>query len=189
MKNMLFCISGPSGVGKGTLVRELLKREAGLSLSVSATTRAPRKGERDGADYHFVTAEAFRKGIEDDAFIEFDGHFGEYYGTPRPFVEAELNAGRSVILEIDVNGALKVKRTETRVPVCTVFIAPPSLETLEARLRGRGSESPAQMEVRRARVGYELSKKDEFDYVVVNDRLEEAIQALRGVIRKEIERQ
>ncbi len=186
MKSMLFCISGPSGVGKGTLVRELLRRDPSLALSVSCTTRRPRKGERDGVEYFFISHSAFMKGIEEDAFIEYDGHFREYYGTPRGYVAEQLEAGRSVLLEIDVNGALKVRGSEKETPVSTIFIVPPSREALEARLKGRASETEEQVAERQARVDYEYSRMKEFDHVVLNDDLNAAVQELLDIIHSEI---
>ncbi len=189
MRDLLFCISGPSGVGKGTLVRELIKRDASLALSVSCTTRPPRKGEREGIDYFFIDRATFEEDIRRDAFVEYDEHFGNYYGTPRSYVEKQLAAHRSVLLEIDVVGALNVKRAYHARgegdKVVTILIAPPDLASLEARLLHRGSETREQLELRRARVGYELSMAKEFDYTVVNDDLSAATDELAAVIHQE----
>ncbi len=182
-RDLLICISGPSGVGKGTLVKELTRDDPNLVLSVSCTTRAPRKGERDGVEYFFISREEFERGIEAGDFIEYDEHFGNYYGTLRSYVEGQLALHRSVILEIDVVGSLAVKKQMENV--VTVFIAPPSAEALESRLKGRGSESEEQLAMRRARVEYEFSKSKEYDYVVVNDDLESALGELRSLIQKE----
>lgn len=185
MRALLFCISGPSGVGKGTLVRELLKIEPELALSISCTTRAPRPGEREGVEYFFTTRETFERGIAAGEFIEYDDHFGNYYGTPKKYVFDEMAKGRSVILEIDVVGALIVKR-DYGEKVINILIVPPSEEALDARLKGRGSESAEQIALRKKRVEYELSKAKEYDYVVVNDDLMRATYELRDIFRKEI---
>ena len=154
MKNILFAISGPSGVGKGTLVKMLLEGDENLVSSVSCTTRAPRAGETDGEDYFFIDRETFEKKIAAGGFLEYDEHFGNYYGTPLSFVEETLQK-KSVILEIDVKGAMsaKAKKPDT----VTIFIAPPSAEELKKRLRGRHSESEEQIAERVARAEYEES--------------------------------
>jgi len=182
MKNLLIAISGPSGVGKGTVVNELLKRDSGIVTSISCTTRAMRVGEVDKKDYFFITREEFEDMIRADGFIEYDEHFGNYYGTPRAFVEEQLKQ-KSVILEIDVNGALNAKRI---IPsTVLIMIVPPSLEELKTRLSGRGTEDEGQIKGRLERVNYELSLMDEYDYVVVNDEIESAVQKVADIIEKE----
>ncbi len=183
MRNLLFVISGPSGVGKGTLVEELLKADGGLQKSVSCTTRLPRPGETPGRNYYFVDREAFERGIEENAFLEYDAHFENYYGTPRAFVEKTLKT-RSVILEIDVKGGLSCKR---QMPERTVliFIAPPDLRALKERLLGRRAETEEQIELRLARAEYELSRREQYDYVVVNDDLQQAKEELLAIIQRE----
>lgn len=181
MKNVLLAISGPSGVGKGTLVN-LLLQDKNIVMSVSCTTRAPREGEVDGVSYFFLSKEEFLKRIEADDFLEYDEHFGSYYGTPASFVKKTLQE-KSVILEIDVNGALNAKK---KIPqTVTVFIAPPSKEELIARLKGRGSETEEQIKNRLSRVEYELSQQDQYDYVVVNDDLKTAYERLLEIINEE----
>ncbi len=182
MKNLLFVISGPSGVGKGTLVRLLTQEDDTLSLSISCTTRAPRIAEREGIDYFFVTKETFRETIAQNGFLEYDEHFGNYYGTPKSFVEEKLKTG-SVILEIDVVGALKVK--EACKDAVLIMVCPPDLKTLERRLGGRKTESEEQRGERLARVQYELGKQDQYQYVVVNDDLQTAKRTLQAIIDKE----
>ncbi len=181
-KARLFVISGPAGTGKGTLVARIRDRRPNLDLSVSATTRKPREGERDGVAYYFLSEDEFTRRVEAGDFLEWDGHFDKRYGTLRSEVDARLEAGHSVILEIDVNGALNVKR------VCPdavlVFIAPPSLEVLEARLRGRGTETEEQIALRLGRVEMEMAKAAQYDEVVVNDDLETAVDELDAIMDK-----
>ena len=179
MKHVLMAVSGPSGVGKGTMVKTLLQRRADVVESVSCTTRAPREGEIHGKHYFFLSKEEFQRRIQEDDFLEYDEHFGNYYGTPKSFVR-EMLKSKSVIMEIDVVGALNAKKT---CPECVlVMVVPPSVEELKRRLSGRGSETDAQIENRLARMEYELSHKDEYDYVIVNDDLEKAIADLSRII-------
>ncbi|MBQ7879941.1 MAG: guanylate kinase [Clostridia bacterium] len=179
MKNILMAVSGPSGVGKGTLVKTLIKRRADVVESVSCTTRAPREGEVHGREYYFLDKADFLKRIKENDFLEYDEHFGNFYGTPKSFVQETLKE-RSVILEIDVVGALNAKKA---FPDCVlVMIAPPSLEELKNRLQGRGTETDEQIENRLSRLEYELSQKDKYDHVVVNDDLEKALKELEDII-------
>ena len=175
MRNMVFAISGPSGVGKGTLVKLLLKEDDSLVSSVSCTTRAPRKGEKNGKEYFFLSREEFISRIQENDFLEYDEHFGNYYGTPRSFVERQLK-NKSVILEIDVVGALNAKRLMPQTVL--IMIVPPDLKALQQRLAGRGSESEAQREERMRRVRYELEQQSKYDYVVVNDDLQSSKRRL-----------
>ncbi|MBE7068438.1 MAG: guanylate kinase [Clostridiales bacterium] len=181
MKGKLIVVSGPSGVGKGTIVKTLVKRRADVVESVSCTTRQPRAGEKHGREYFFLSKEEFLDRIEKNDFLEYDEHFGNYYGTPISFVRETLKE-KSVILEIDVVGALNAKK---RIPESVlVMIAPPSVTELEKRLRGRASESETEIQNRLSRLEYELSQKDKYDFVIVNDILENAIARLEEIIDK-----
>ena len=182
MRNILMAISGPSGVGKGTLVKELISARTDVAVSVSCTTRAPREGEKDGKDYFFLTREEFLRRAAEGEFLEYDEHFGNYYGTPKSFGRETLRE-KSVILEIDVVGALNAKKV---FPDCVlIMIVPPSAEELKKRLRGRHSETEEQIQTRLARIDYELSQKHLYDYVVVNDALESALSRLEGILDAE----
>lgn len=172
MKHLLVVVSGPSGVGKGTIVKTVVKRREDVVESVSCTTRAPREGEQHGREYYFLTKEEFARRIAEDDFLEYDEHFGNFYGTPKSFVR-EMLKEKSVILEIDVNGALNAKKAFPESVL--VMIVPPSEEELAKRLKGRGSESDEEIAGRLARLKFELSQKDKYDYVIVNDSLETAI--------------
>lgn len=179
MKHVLLAVSGPSGVGKGTMVKTLIARRADVVESVSCTTRAPREGEIDGKHYFFISREQFERRIDEGDFLEYDEHFGNYYGTPKSFVREALKT-KSVIMEIDVVGALNAKKTFPETVL--VMVVPPSAEELKRRLSGRGSETEKQIENRLARMEYELSHANEYDYVIVNDDLEKAISALENII-------
>jgi guanylate kinase len=175
----VFVITGPSGVGKGTLIRALRERVPELELSVSATTRAPRGGEADGVDYHFLTDEQFEEKVRRGAFVEHARYSGRRYGTLRE--ELERRADRPVLLEIEVQGARQVR--EAMPEAVQVFIAPPSEEALRTRLIGRGTDSPEQVQARLDTAREELEAQGEFGHVVVNDRLEAAVAELEGLIR------
>ena len=181
MKNILFVISGPSGVGKGTMVKRLASKGE-LAFSVSCTTRAPREGETDGVHYFFLSEEEFLKRAANNEFLEYDNHFGNYYGTLRSFVEEKLK-NESVILDLDVVGALNLKRAYPEAVL--VMLLPPDKEALKERLIHRHSETPEQIDDRLARVEYELSLKDRFDYTVLNDKADEAEQQLREIYLQE----
>jgi guanylate kinase len=181
----VFVITGPSGVGKGTLIRGLRERLPQLELTVSATTRRPRPGEQDGADYHFLTPEQFQAHVEAGEFLEHADYSGHRYGTLRTEVDRPLGAGTPVVLEIEVQGARQVRQAMPEA--VAVFIAPPSMEALRTRLIGRGTDSPEQVEARLQTAERELEAAREFPRVVVNDRLEEAIDALVGIVRAELE--
>jgi guanylate kinase len=174
-------ITGPSGVGKGTLIRGLLEHIPELELSVSATTRRPRPGEQSAVDYHFLTPEEFERHVRADDFVEHAEYSGNRYGTLRSELERRLEAGVPVVLEIEVQGARQVR---TAMPdAVAVFIAPPSLEALRARLVGRGTDSPEQVTERLRTAERELEAQPEFGYVVVNDRLEQATNELVEIVR------
>ena len=178
-KHVLMAVSGPSGVGKGTIVKTILERREDVVESVSCTTRAPREGEIHGKHYFFLSHEEFKRRIAEDDFLEYDEHFGNYYGTPKSFV-AETLKTKSVIMEIDVVGSLNAKKV---FPECVlVMIVPPSIEELKKRLIGRGTEGKEEIEGRLARLEYEISQKDKYDYVIVNDDLETAIADVCKII-------
>lgn len=176
----MFVITGPSGVGKGTLIRGLLERLPQLELSVSATTRPARPGEQDGTDYHFLTPEEFERRVQAGGFVEHADYAGRRYGTLRDELDGRVRAGVPLVLEIEVQGARQVRAA---LPAALqVFIAPPSLEALRTRLIGRGADGPEEVE-RRLRVAeQELAAQQEFAHVVVNDRLEDALEELTGIV-------
>jgi guanylate kinase len=173
---VIFVITGPSGVGKGTLIRTLLERIPQLQLAVSATTREPRPGEQDGVDYHFLSDAEFDRRVLEGEFLEHADYSGRRYGTLR----SELDK-RDVVLEIEVQGARQVLRAMPEA--VRIFIAPPSEETLRLRLVGRGTDDPEQVEARLATAKAELAAQDDFAHVVHNDRLEDAADELERVVR------
>ena len=182
MKGRLIVISGPSGVGKGTLVKRLLRECDRLKLSVSATTRKPRSEDAEGVTYFFKTKDEFRSMIENSAFMEWAIYNDNYYGTPIAPVREKLAEGYDVLLEIDVQGAMKVME---RCPDgIYIFIAPPSVATLRERLTGRGSESPEQIDKRVAAAESELELKDRYTYVVVNNVLDDAVRDVKNIIER-----
>ena len=183
-KGLLFVISGPSGVGKGTICKKLLERRKELKLSVSVTTRAPRPGEIEGVNYFFRSEEQFQDMIARDEFLEYMCVFGKnHYGTPKAYVAEQRAQGNDVILEIDVNGALNVKK---RCPdAVMIFIAPPSMETLKKRLVGRGTETEEAVERRFAEAVKELAAAGENDYIIVNESLDKAVKDTESILVSE----
>lgn len=177
----LYIVTAPSGAGKTTLVHAVLEREPGLALSVSYTTRPPRPGEVDGRDYRFVSREEFLRLRDGGELLEWAEVHGNYYGTSRTWIETQLQQDRDVLLEIDWQGARQVRRMFPHA--VSIFILPPSLEALEARLRGRGTDSEATIARRLAAAREEMRHVEEFDYVIINDRLERAIDELTAVVR------
>ena len=177
-----FIVSGPSGVGKGTVLKELFKKRD-LYYSVSATTRQPREGEVDGVHYHFMEVEEFRNMIAEDALLEHAEYAGNYYGTPKRYVDQAMDQGRDVVLEIELQGARQVyaKRPET----IRIFIGPPSWEELERRLVSRGTDSPEKIAQRLRQARVELENAGEYDYLVINETVEEAAAELDTIMRAE----
>jgi guanylate kinase len=180
----VFVITGPSGVGKGTLIRGLLERVPELELSVSATTRDPRPGEQPGVDYHFLDAEEFERRAEAGDFVEHAAYSGRRYGTLRSELDRRLAHGTPVVLEIEVQGARQVR--EAMPEAVLVFIAPPSTEALRARLVGRGTDAGEQIEQRLRTAERELEARPDFAHVVVNDRLEQATDELAAIVQGEL---
>jgi guanylate kinase len=183
----VFVITGPSGVGKGTLIRTLRERMPELELSVSATTRAPRPGEADGVDYHFLSDAEFQRRVDAGDFVEHATYSGRRYGTLRSELDRRTGAGAPVVLEIEVQGARQVR--ETMPEAIRVFIAPPSREALRTRLVGRGTDDAEQVAARLRTADAELEAQDEFAHVVVNDRLDDAVEELTGIVRAALQDQ
>jgi len=182
-KGRLFVISGPSGTGKGTICKEILDADKSIRLSVSMTTRNPRQGEEHGVHYYFATHDEFRQLIADEGFMEYAEVFGNFYGTPKKQVKEWLDQGISVILEIDVQGALQVKKNFPEGIL--IFILPPSMEELRNRIIGRGSETEESMARRLGAALEEINNIDQYDYRVVNDDLQEAVGQVQAVISAE----
>ena len=182
-RGLLIVISGPSGAGKGTICKSFLERNKEVALSVSATTRDPRKGEVDGINYHFVSRDEFKKRIEDDDFLEYAEVYDNFYGTPRSNVEELLESGRDVILEIDIQGALKVK--ENAGDGVFVFVLPPSMSELRQRIINRGSETKESLMKRFKSAYQEINFLSKYNYAVVNDKVDVAVEKLEAIIAAE----
>jgi guanylate kinase len=180
----VFVITGPSGVGKGTLIRGAMERLPALELSVSATTRAPRPGEQDGRDYHFLSPDEFERRVGAGEFVEHADYAGRRYGTLRAELEQRVRSGAPVVLEIEVQGARQVRAAMPEA--VQVFIAPPSLDALRTRLIGRGTDGSEEVERRLGVAEQELAARDEFAHVVVNDRLEDALDRLVEIVSGEL---
>lgn len=182
-EGLLLVVSGPSGVGKGTVCNALRKRMPDLTYSVSATTRAPREGEVDGVNYFFKTVPEFQSMIENDELIEWAQYVGNYYGTPRRVVEETLQSGKDILLEIEVQGALQVK--EKFPQGIFIFLVPPTFEDLRKRIKGRGSETETSLTSRLHVASDELKQIEHYDYVVINDEVEKACERIQGIIHAE----
>lgn len=182
-QGMMIVLSGPSGAGKGTLKNEYMKRHNNAVFSVSMTTRSPRPGEIEGADYYFTNQETFQVMLAKDGFLEWAQVHGEYYGTPKQFALNTLSENKDIVLDIDVQGALQVKQSYPKALM--IFIIPPSMEILEQRLRRRGTETEEKIQRRLANAKKELSLMNQYDYVVINTTVEEAYQKLNAIITAE----
>jgi len=185
MNKKLFVISGCSGVGKGTVLKEFMARNSdNFMVSISCTTRNPRPGEVDGVNYFFVTKEEFARSVEENKFLEHAEFAGNCYGTKKKFIAQKLEEGMNVILEIETQGALQVK---SQMPEAVlIFIAPPSIEELEHRLRGRHTEDETAIQKRLNEVKVELERSKQYDYVVLNDSVERAVSELESITKKEL---
>lgn len=182
-KGILVVVSGFSGAGKGTVMNRLLEKYENYALSVSVTTRAPRPGEEEGKSYFFRSREEFERLIQEDALLEYARYVDNYYGTPKSYVQEQLEAGKDVILEIEIQGAMKIRE---KIPeALLVFVVPPSMEELKKRLTGRGTETEEIIRSRLARAGEEAEGMDQYDYLLVNDDLETCVDALHQMIQSE----
>lgn len=180
----LFVFSAPSGSGKTTIVRKLLREFDDLVFSISATTRKRRGNEVEGKDYFFINEEEFKRKIENEEFIEWEKFYGYYYGTLKSFVDKQLEQNKSVLLEVDVKGAVRIKKKYSNSVL--IFIAPPSKEVLKQRLINRKTETAEDLQKRIERAEMELEYKDKFDYVVINENLDKAIEEVKKIVKKEI---
>ena len=180
-KGILIVLSGFSGAGKGTLVKELMKTYDNYALSISMTTRKPREGEVDGREYFFTERESFEEKIAQNGLIEYAEYCGNYYGTPRDYVEEMLAAGRDVLLEIEIQGMHKVKKMFP--DMLTLFVTPPSIAELEKRLRGRGTETEEVIRKRLARAAEEAKGMEDYEYLVVNDDLQECVEEIHSIVK------
>ena len=178
-----FIISGPSGVGKSTVLQALLEKRSNVYFSVSATTRDPRPGEENGVHYHFMDVDTFRKWIANDEFLEYAEYVGNFYGTPKKYVDAAMNQGKDVILDIEVQGAIQV--TSKRPDAVRIFIAPPSWAELERRLTERGTDSQEKIQKRLLRAKVEFQTAHTYDYFVINDTVENAVRELDAIMTAE----
>ena len=182
-RGKLIVVSGFSGAGKGTVMKEIMNTYDNYALSVSATTRSPRPGEVEGISYFFKTDDEFRQMIEKDELIEYAGYVGHYYGTPKHFVEKNLDEGKDVFLEIEIQGALKVK--EKYPDAVLMFVTPPDAKTLRERLVNRGTESMDVIEKRLARAAEEANGVEAYDYIVINDNLQECVEMVDRIVKCE----
>ncbi len=182
-KGILVVVSGFSGVGKGALMKLLTERYGQYALSISATTRAPREGEEDGREYFFRTMEEFEQLIREDRLIEYACYCGNYYGTPRDYVEDQIDQGRDVILEIELQGALKIRQEYP--DALLLFVMPPDAQTLAQRLNGRGTEDAAVIHTRMQRAVEESAEVEKYDYMIINDDLEKSMEEVHRLIESQ----
>ena len=182
-KGKLIVISGPSGVGKGTICRRIVDNSDLISVSVSATTRKPRNEDTEGVTYYFKTVDEFKQMIDDGKFLEWAVYNGNYYGTPSDAIEEKITNGEDVILEIETQGAMKVM--QAKPDAVSIFVAPPSEEVLYARLKNRGTESEEEICARVDAAKWELEQKDKYKYIVVNDDLDDAVAAIEMIMKNE----
>lgn len=182
-KGKTFIVSGPSGVGKSTVLKSLLEKRENVYFSVSATTRSPRDGEEDGVHYHFINVDTFRDWIGKQEFLEYAEYVGNFYGTPKKYVDAAMDMGQDVILDIEVQGAIQV--VSQRPDVVRIFIAPPSWEELERRLTERGTDTAEKIQKRLLRAKVEFQTAHTYDYFVINDTVENAVQELDAIMTAE----
>ncbi len=180
-KGIIIVVSGFSGAGKGTIMKELTKKYDQYALSISATTRNPREGEENGREYFFISKEEFEKLIEEDGLIEHARYVDNYYGTPRKYVEDKLSQGIDVILEIEIQGALQIK--ERYNDAVLLFVMPPSAKVLEERLRGRGTETDEVIKKRLSRANEEAVGIENYDYIVINDNLQDSVECVHEIIQ------
>lgn len=181
-KGKLFVISGASGVGKSTVLNQVMKKRTDLLFSVSATTRPPRPGEEEAVSYYFVSKDRFRSMVEQGEFIEYDAHMNNFYGTPRGQLEEKLERG-NVILDIEPNGAFAVR--QARPDAVLIFIAPPSTDEVERRLRSRGDTGEEQIQLRLERAKWEMEQSKKYNYIVINDQVENCVDEMLKIIAKE----
>ncbi|MBP3198808.1 MAG: guanylate kinase [Butyrivibrio sp.] len=179
-KGIIIVVSGFSGAGKGTVMKALTAKYKNYALSISATTREPRPGEQNGREYFFVSNEEFEKLIKENGLIEHAGYVDHYYGTPRKFVEDKLSSGIDVILEIEIQGALQIKKQYNDAVL--LFVMPPSAKELEERLRGRGTETDEVIRQRLSRAKEEAEGIENYDYIVINDKLEDCVERVNDII-------
>ncbi len=180
-KGILIILSGFAGSGKGTIIKELMKKYDNYALSVSATTRAPREGEVEGVHYFFKTEDEFKKMIEKGELLEYANYVGNYYGTPREYVKQQLAAGKDVILEIETEGALNIKREYPDAVL--VFVMPPSVEEIHNRLKLRGTETDEVIEKRMKKAGVEITVVDRYDFLMINDVLSESVELFNSIVK------
>mgnify|MGYP000062008832 CR=1 FL=1 len=182
-RGLLLVVSGFSGAGKGTVMKKLMEMYDDYALSISATTRLPRSGEVDGREYFFKTVEQFKQMIDEDKLIEYAQYVGNYYGTPKEYVESQLEAGKNVILEIEIQGALNIKKIYPEAVL--MFIMPPNVQELEERLKGRGTEDEATVKARLMRACEEAKGVESYNYIVINDSIKKCVERINNIVISE----